>query len=257
MSSIRRLVRRILPGRSQPDPRAAFGTLSYSQEGEDRIIATVLGMPPQGFYVDVGAHHPQRFSNTYAFYRRGWRGINIEARPGAMVEFQRLRPRDINVEAAISATPQSLTYFEFDEPALNTFSEETAERMLQLKAYKVVNRRSITTRTLASILDEYLPLNQRIDFLTVDVEGLDEQVLLSNNWDKYRPRVVVAEAHRCWSCATAPTTRVSTLLSQHGYHPVAKTLNTIVFCLEEVRRSDSTYEIPGATQAPALPIAGV
>lgn len=244
MSLVRRFVRRCLPRRVSQDPRTRFAIPSYSQEGEDRVVSFVLGAPSQGFYVDVGAHHPQRFSNTYAFYLRGWRGINIEARPGAMREFNQVRPRDINVEAAISAETQSLTYFEFDEPALNTFSEETAGRMLKLGRYKIVDRKTIRTRTLADVLNEHLPAGQQIDFLTVDVEGLDEQVLRSNDWSKHRPRVIAAEAHKCWSCAMAPRTGVAEILREQGYHPVAKTLNTIIFCLEEVRRSDSVYSVP-------------
>jgi hypothetical protein len=71
---------------------------SWSQEGEDLILARIFGDKPDGFYVDVGAHHPKRFSNTYYFYRRGWRGINIDAMPGSMLAFNRLRPSDINIE---------------------------------------------------------------------------------------------------------------------------------------------------------------
>jgi FkbM family methyltransferase len=247
MSFVRRLVGRCLPRRALHGARDRFAIPSYSQEGEDRVVSFVLGAPSRGFYVDVGAHHPQRFSNTYAFYLRGWRGINIEARPGAMRDFKKTRPRDINVEAAISAETQSLIYFEFDEPALNTFSEETAARMLQLGRYKIVDRKTIRTRTLAEVLNEHMPVGQQIDFLTVDVEGLDEQVLRSNDWNKHRPRVIAAEAHKCWSCTTVTKTGVAEILREQGYHPVAKTLNTIIFCLEEVRRSDSVYSLPSPT----------
>ena len=79
---------------------------ALSQEGEDLILARIYEHKPEGFYVDVGALHPVRFSNTYFFYRQGWRGINIGAMPGSMKAFQHQRPRDINVEAAISDEPQ-------------------------------------------------------------------------------------------------------------------------------------------------------
>src|SRR5690349_18351333 len=75
---------------------------SYSQEGEDMVLRRVFEHKAHGFYVDVGAHHPMRFSNTYFFYRRGWRGINIDARPGSKREFDRARPRDINVECGVA-----------------------------------------------------------------------------------------------------------------------------------------------------------
>ena len=70
------------------DPWANY---SWSQEGEDRILYRIFEQQPVGFYVDVGAHHPKRFSNTYFFYRRGWRGINIDAMPGSMKNFEKLK----------------------------------------------------------------------------------------------------------------------------------------------------------------------
>ena len=76
-----------------------YAKRSYSQEGEDMLLDRFLEDRSVGFYVDVGAHHPKRFSNTYRLYCRGWRGLNIDANPGSMTLFQKLRPRDINVEA--------------------------------------------------------------------------------------------------------------------------------------------------------------
>src|SRR5580658_8816405 len=75
---------------------------SFSQEGEDMILASFFEGKKNGFYVDVGAHHPKRFSNTHHFYIRGWRGINVDATPGSMKLFRRTRPDDINIEAAVS-----------------------------------------------------------------------------------------------------------------------------------------------------------
>src|SRR5690554_6253894 len=80
-----------------------FSRKSYSQEGEDILLEKLFEGKNDGFYVDVGAHHPRRFSNTYLLYRRGWRGINIDAMPGSMAEFRRLRGRDINLEIPISS----------------------------------------------------------------------------------------------------------------------------------------------------------
>jgi len=99
-----------------------------------------------GFYVDVGAHHPKRFSNTYRLYRRGWRGLNIDANPGSMTLFQNVRPRDINVEAAVSSTPRELTYYIFNEPALNTFKRDLA--LERVGAYSIVKEVNIITAPL-------------------------------------------------------------------------------------------------------------
>lgn len=72
------------------------------------ILSRFFEQKRTGFYVDVGAHHPTRFSNTYLFYLRGWHGVNVDAMPGSMAEFRRLRPRDLNIEALISSTPGEL-----------------------------------------------------------------------------------------------------------------------------------------------------
>lgn len=81
-----------------------FGVTSYALQGEDLILREMLHSAQKGFYVDVGAHHPFRFSNTYYFYKRGWSGINIDAMPNSMALFKRFRPRDINIECGVSYT---------------------------------------------------------------------------------------------------------------------------------------------------------
>jgi hypothetical protein len=74
---------------------------SWSQEGEDLILQRIFEGQTTGFYIDVGAHHPRRFSNTFSFYRLGWQGLNIDAMPGSMVAFEKDRPPDINLEIGI------------------------------------------------------------------------------------------------------------------------------------------------------------
>jgi FkbM family methyltransferase len=169
---------------------------SYSQEGEDRIAAALLGLnePREpGFYVDVGAHHPERYSNTFLFYSQGWNGINIDAMPGSMRGFQVERPRDINIEAAISDETSVLTFYEFNEPALNGFSKELAIARNEYRTWRLIRESEIKTKPLRDLLGEHLPKGRAIDFMSVDVEGLDLRVLKSNDWQKYRPAVVMVE----------------------------------------------------------------
>jgi FkbM family methyltransferase len=205
---------------------------SYSQEGEDMVLHRFLGWKTTpGFFVDVGAHHPTRFSNTYFFYRsRGWRGINIDAMPGSMEPFRELRPRDINIEAAVSSQPTELTYHVFSDGALNGFDPDLSACRSQLKNYRIIDQIKMKTRTLAEILEQNLPVGCEIDFLTVDVEGLDLQVLKSNDWTKYRPSYVLAEdtdAGARWeSINDLP---VSRFLREQLYVPVAFTGTTVFF----------------------------
>lgn len=87
-----------------------YALKSYFQEGEDMILRRIFERQSTGFYVDVGAHHPKRFSNTYFFYKKSWTGINVDAMPGSMKLFEKVRSRDINIEKPISSEKQVLTY---------------------------------------------------------------------------------------------------------------------------------------------------
>lgn len=201
--------------------------ISYSQEGEDLVLGRIFENQRDGFFVDVGALHPTRYSNTYRFYKIGWRGINIDAMPGSMKLFNEVRPNDINIERPISDKAEMLDYYIFNEPALNTLSKSLAEeRCLKDKYYieRVVN---IATTTLTEVLDENLPKNIEIDFLTIDAEGLDYQVLKSNNWKIYSPKVVLIESE--FTIKEMVESDIDKLLSENNYEIFAKTVKTYFY----------------------------
>ncbi|MEP0870507.1 FkbM family methyltransferase [Trichocoleus desertorum AS-A10] len=192
------------------------------------ILARLFKDQITGFYVDVGAHHPQRFSNTYYFYLQGWRGINIDAMPGSMDLFKMLRPQDINIEVAISDISQFSTYYIFNEPALNTFSETLANEYSTIQEYEILETRQIKTEKLSSLLEKYLEPNQEIDFMSIDVEGLDYKVLSSNDWARFKPKAIVVEA-LSESLSKPDEQRISTLLSQNGYTLKSTLINSMIF----------------------------
>lgn len=203
--------------------------LSYSQEGEDRVLSKYFERESNGFYIDVGAHHPQRFSNTYYFYMKGWRGINIDAMPGCMDIFNKIRPLDTNLEIAVSNVEQELLYHEFNESALNGFSEELAKERNGLENYRIIATRKIITRRLTDILDEFLPVGQKVNFLSVDVEGLDLEVLQSNDWDKYRPQLVLAESLLSKSIEDLSSSDMCRYMTSKGYYLHSKLFYTSIF----------------------------
>jgi FkbM family methyltransferase len=205
-----------------------YSQKSYSQEGEDMILQRIFGKQETGFYIDVGAHHPRRFSNTYLFYKKGWRGINIDAMPNSMKRFNRSRPRDINIEKPISEKKQILTYYIFNEPALNGFSKELSEKRNGENGYFVEFTHDIETCTLEEVLDKNLPENQEIDFLSIDVEGLDFEVLKSNNFEKHRPKIILIEILNS-SLNSIQESKVSNFLETVDYHVYAKAMNTVIF----------------------------
>ena len=202
----------------------------YGQDGEDLILNRLLEGQTIGFYVDVGAHHPVRFSNTYLFYQRGWRGMNIDAMPGSMKKFNKVRSRDINIECGVAGAAGKLVYHQFNEPALNTFDADEAEHKNK-PPYQMIGTVEVAVERLDALLARYLPPGQQIDFLSVDVEGKDEEVLRSNDWSRYRPRFILAETLRTdvLSMGNCPVVQ---FLRSVGYKPVGKAYNTSFFALE-------------------------
>jgi FkbM family methyltransferase len=209
------------------------GNVSYGQEGEDRVITSLLYRayggphPLKGFYVDVGAHDPFRFSNTYLFYMLGWSGINIDAAPGSMRSFAAHRPRDLNLEIGIGKERSAATFYLFNEPALNTFDRELAMAR-SVPPYQLTSEVSVAIVPLHEVFSKYLAANQTIDFLTIDVEGRDMDVLQSNDWRKYRPKIVVVEilGKPIVDAASDP---VALYLADNQYVFYAKTVNTALF----------------------------
>src|SRR6266481_9205309 len=164
---------------------------AYSQTGEDLALNCILRSEP-GFYVDVGCNHPSRNSNTFALYKAGWRGICIDANPGLIKQFKRLRPRDVSVCAAISDEEREIIFTDFVDDA---FSSLDAEHVASWKASTAIARqRTVKTRTLSAILDE-CNSPHAFDLLSVDAEGHDVNVLRSIDLDVYRPQVIVVEMH--------------------------------------------------------------
>ena len=209
-----------------------YSTLSYSQEGEDLILKRLFDGQKKGLYVDVGAHHPKRFSNTYLFYKMGWRGINIDAMPGSMEKFKEVRPEDINIEAAISDKVELLTYYIFNESALNTFSKNEAEQKAGKGNYRVIDEIKINTIPLSQVLNKHLDSNKQIDFLNIDVEGYDFKVLDSIDWTVYKPSVVLIEVLNI-DLENLIDSKVYKFLRERAYKMIAKTFNTLIFIKEK------------------------
>ena len=210
------------------DAKNDFSQTYFSQEGEDIILRRFFNYKNNGFYIDIGAYHPQRFSNTYKLYTLGWRGINIDATPKSMSAFKNLRKEDINIQAAIAEHSKTIKFFEFDEGALNTFDELKAKKIIDRGLYKLINTQILKTQTLEEILDKNLVLGQIIDFFSIDVEGFDLQVLKSNNWEKYKPTVVIIETD-ILELALFLNSPEAVFLKELGYKCFAKTVKSAFF----------------------------
>ena len=168
---------------------------SYSQHGEDIIIDKLLGEKKKGFYIDVGAHHPHRLSNTKRFYDRGWQGINIEPEYLSYKTFVSERPKDINLNVAVSKENGNIQFYKFFPPALSTCSSNTRDQYIAA-GFSCSESVEIPTHPLRQIVEDYAN-DREIDFLSIDTEGFEMDVLWSNDWEKFRPRVVCIEVSSC------------------------------------------------------------
>jgi len=209
-----------------------FAYTSYSQEGEDMILNRIFEGRRDGFYVDVGAHHPRRFSNTYFFYKRGWTGINIEPNPDAIRTFYSQRSRDKNIQCGISDCEGVRKYYHFDDSALNTFDEEIVKSRMKHSNYRLVKHEYIPLVRLDDVLKKNLDRGVRIDFLTVDAEGFDLAVLKSNDWSLFRPSFILTEVLDA-SFEEAVNGEVAEFMRGQQYKIFAKTFNTLIFCEAE------------------------
>ena len=204
---------------------------SYSHEGEYIVLSRFFNNKKKGFYIDVGAHHPYRFSNTFKFYQKGWSGINIDAMPGSMELFCKKRPRDINIETGISLQEDVLTYYTFNQPALNTFNKAEALLKGDKVKFYITGEKKVQTKPLSKVLKEHLPENASIDFMNVDVEGMDLEVLQSNDWSFYKPLIIAVEELRSDLETIISSSEIYKYLRGKKYYLCARTYNTSFYRL--------------------------
>ena len=163
---------------------------SYSMDGEDLEIVKYFENLDNGFYVDVGCYHPIEMNNTYLLYKKNWTGINIDVSKFSIDLFNFLRPDDLNYNLAISNKGgQGEFYYQKKLSKLSTLKKAIAKGVFQ-ENFKT---KKITTSRLTDLIDKTKFKNKKIDFLNVDAEGSDLDVLKSLNFDIYRPKIICVE----------------------------------------------------------------
>jgi FkbM family methyltransferase len=163
---------------------------SYSMDQEDLVVKEYFKEKNKGFYVDVGCYHPLQRSNTMLLYQKGWRGINIDISDFSIKLFNFLRPDDFNLNLAVSDKEGEIDmFFQKKLSQLSTIKEKNAKNAFQ---GNILNKKILSKR-LTSILDESKYKDQKIDFLNIDVEGADFEVLQSLNLNKYSPELICIE----------------------------------------------------------------
>lgn len=189
---------------------------SYSQGNEDVILAKILEFKANGFYVDVGANDPIALNNTYLFYKNGWSGISIEPIPSLAEKLRTLRNRDIVVEKAISNYVGTADF----NVGISKYDVNSS-----LIDHNLSNQKKITVEVtkLENVLNEY-KIND-IDILCIDTEGTEIDVLEGLNFDKYQPKLILAE----YNTMSKGNHKLIPYLLSKGFQPVYMNTWNIIF----------------------------
>lgn len=182
--------------------------ISYAQNGEDVILRRVLGTKTSGFYIDVGACWPDNGSVTKVFYDAGWSGINIEPHPRTFAALEKQRSRDVNLQVALSSKEgKGVLYEGQSEGESSTVGGRGGEHF------------DIDVWTLQKVCGLYV--TKQIDFLKIDVEGDELEVLRGGDFINYRPAVILCEVSQPWSNIKRQGTReIDLFLLDKGYRSV-------------------------------------
>ncbi len=205
--------------------------ISYSQTGEDIIIDFLIGAKKiKDFtYLDIGANQPVKFNNTYKFYEKGYKGVCIEPDPHIHAALSKKRPKDICLNIGIAGNASSGTdFYIMDNPALNTFSKEEATALEESKLGKIKRLISVPLNTVENVIDEYF-IGKSPVFVNLDVEGLDEEILKTFPFNKYRPAIFCIETvHYTSDASSTKRKEIFDLMEEQGYISFADTyLNSI------------------------------
>ena len=162
---------------------------SYSFNGIDLLVDYIFKSKKNGFYLDIGAQHPVSNNNTYLLFKKGWNGINIDLDEKNINLFKLARPKDINLNFAISDSEKEVDlFFYHDSSPINTLSKNVSD----FQKAKVSKIKKIKTKILNNVLED-LSLKSHIDYMNIDVEGHEIQVLKGFNIAKYKPSVISIE----------------------------------------------------------------
>jgi FkbM family methyltransferase len=190
-------------------------TISYAQRFEDLYLMRCFGERTDGFYIDIGSGHPVYDNVSFAFYLQGWSGITVEPNPWLARLSRAVRPRDRHVEALVGSACGEATFYQVREfHGLSTMIETHAQAALR-QFGKGADALTVPLTTLAALCAAGAA-PAAFEFLKVDVEGAEPDVLMSGDWQRFRPKVVVVEALAPYSLAPA-FEQYEPFLARHGY----------------------------------------
>lgn len=200
-----------------------FEKTSYSLHGEDLMIAAFLQKKQSGTYLDIGSNHPVRHSNTYYFYKKGWRGLCIDPLETYIELYKQLRPEDKLATGAVGRAGK-LTYYQFEQNAYNTLDAAKASSVESA----LVDETTIQVSTLKDVLTGFYPDGKHFEFVSIDVEGSELEILESNDWKKFSFEYILIESLKMRR-SDSPKPPLQTYLESLGYRLVGMNLKNLLF----------------------------
>lgn len=192
--------------------------ISYSQFGEDRVLGGLLGAVENGFYVDIGANHPVRYSNTFMLYCRGWQGILVEPNPALCDSLRRVRRRDVVVNAAVDSRDGEVEMYFSKSSDLISGVGPLASGPWR-RSVDDCEVRSVPAFAVSSLLERYAP-GRTVDFMNIDVEGHEMACLQGVDFDRHRVNLIAIEMHDL-DFREPSSSEVWSFLGSIGYRLVA------------------------------------
>lgn len=212
-----------------------YGHITYAQHGDDLILLNIfdsIGVERPS-YLDIGAHHPFDISNTALLYARGSRGVNVEANPNLIGDFFIHRPEDITLNCGVAEASGEMTFYMIDaRSGRNSFSKEAVDEFVRIHpGFAICEQRKIRVLTVNEIINQYCN-GVFPDLLSIDVEGMEEQILKGIEFERWAPKIICAET--CESLGRDDTALVGFLKSV-GYFRLLKNRGNSFFLQNQYR----------------------
>ncbi|MDR5743734.1 FkbM family methyltransferase [Caballeronia sp. LZ029] len=205
-----------------------YSKAGFSHWGEDFIVEFIFSSVMDGRYLDIGCFHPALYSNTMRLYRKGWSGVNVDPNPFMIKQCLAMRPRDVSLNKAVGKEHGSIEYYSFhDWASSNTASPEFARVIAENQNLDMPVGKSVELVTLSEIMAEHFS-DRTPEFVNIDVEDLDVDVLQSGDWSRYRPKVIAIEDIK-FSSDAPDDSAIYRFLKAQGYRMFSRCVYTSFF----------------------------
>ena len=205
--------------------KGLFLKKQYSKNGEDLYLKKIFKNKKYGNYVDIGAYHPYRLSNTYLLYKKGWDGINIDINKISIDLFNIARPKDINLNIAISNKKEKkIFYYKKELYPMNTLNKDFGK--LFFKSKKNIKKDFVMSHPFSYIAKK---IKKNVDLLNIDVEGHEYQVLRGINFKKNKFKIILIEISHFNKESNKNAKKIRSLLLRNNYKYVKNLGETSIY----------------------------